>query len=88
MGPQHRRPASASRSARRAAIYDHFWSALTPEERNDPRWDPKNNIAWSTFFSRQREDMIAAYNDNGPLQENFNSEGRRRWWSAPGKNLA
>jgi hypothetical protein len=30
--------------ARRGAIYERFWS-LTPEERNDPRWDPDNHHA-------------------------------------------
>jgi hypothetical protein len=33
-------------------MYDHFWSDLTEEEGNDPRWDPDINIVWATFFIR------------------------------------
>jgi hypothetical protein len=43
--------------------------------------------AWSAFFARQHEDRLAAYDGSGPPPENFNSEGRRRWWSAPGRTL-
>ena len=71
-----------------AAIYDHYWGEMTPEERNDPRWDPANHYGWSLFFQRQREDRIAAYDGNGDPPENNNSKGRRRWWSAPGRTLA
>jgi hypothetical protein len=43
----------------RQAIYDHYLSALTPEEHNDPHWDPDNNIAWTTVLIRH---TIACYN--------------------------
>jgi hypothetical protein len=60
---------------------------LTIEERNDPQWDPDNRHAWSAFFAWQREDRFRAYDGPGPPPENFNSEGQRRWWSAPGRTL-
>jgi hypothetical protein len=49
-------PPVSTGAARQAAIYDHYWGELTPKERNDPRWDPKNHYGWSMFFRRQYED--------------------------------
>ncbi|KAM0861583.1 hypothetical protein ACQ4PT_045803 [Festuca glaucescens] len=81
-------PPVPTRSARAVAIYDHFWGQLTPEERNDPRWSPDNNHAWTAFFEGEREDRLAAYDGSGDPPANNNASGRRRWWSAPGRTLA
>jgi hypothetical protein len=59
-------PPMPVRSAQQQAIYDHFWSDLTEEEGNDPRWDPDINIVWATFFIRQCNERITAYDGNGP----------------------
>jgi hypothetical protein len=50
----HGGPPVPTGSARAVAVYDHFWDQLTPEERNDQRWSPNNDHAWTTFFQRQR----------------------------------
>jgi hypothetical protein len=40
-------------AARKAAIHRHYWEVLTPEERNDPLWDPNNEDQWTAFFTEQ-----------------------------------
>jgi hypothetical protein len=30
-------------AARQAAIHRHYYEVLTPEDRNDPLWDPNND---------------------------------------------
>ena len=36
--------------ARRAAITNHYYLELTPEQRMDPRWHPDYRPTWDTFF--------------------------------------
>jgi hypothetical protein len=87
---EHRRPPRAAHSHRQQPPGRHLWAllgTLTDEERNDPQWDPDNRHAWSAFFAWQRGDRHAVYDGSGPSPKNFNSEGRRRWWSAPGRIL-
>ena len=36
-------------SARQAAITNHFYHELTPEQRMDPQWDPDNYDTWNAF---------------------------------------
>jgi hypothetical protein len=43
-------PHGATRSA---AINQHNYEGLTPEQRADPIWDPDNIDQWSTFFTQR-----------------------------------
>jgi hypothetical protein len=48
-------------TARQVAIHRHYWEVLTPEERNDPLWDPDNKDHWTTFFTERRLAELALY---------------------------
>ena len=67
--------------ARRAAITNHYYLELTPEQRMDPRWHPDYRPTWDAFFINRRERALARYEDNGPPPSKFNEAGRRLWWS-------
>ena len=66
--------------ARRAAITNHYYLELTPEQRMDPRWHPDHRLTWDAFFINRRERALARYEENGPPRSNFNEAGRQRWW--------
>jgi hypothetical protein len=52
-------------AARHAAIHRHYYEVLTPEERNDPLWDPDNKDHWTTFFTQRRLTELAHYECQG-----------------------
>ena len=66
--------------ARRAAITNHYYFELTPEQRMDPRWGPNYYPTWDAFFINRRESALARYEGDGPPPSNFNEAGRRLWW--------
>src|SRR3954465_4036745 len=68
-------------SARQAAITNHFYHELTPEQRMDPQWDPDNYDTWNAFFANRRERDPARYEGDGPPPVNHNEAGRRLWWA-------
>ena len=68
-------------SARQAAITNHFYHELTPEQRMDPQWDPDNYDTWNAFFANRRERELARYEGDGPPPVNHNEAGRRLWWA-------
>jgi hypothetical protein len=72
---------------RNVTIYNHSWDHLTAEERNDPQWSPDNDEAWTVFFVWQRADRRATYDGNDDPSYNYIINGRRQWWSAPGRIL-
>jgi hypothetical protein len=75
-------------SAHAVVSYDHYRGHLTPEEQNDPRWSPDNDQAWTAFFGHRRVDRLVAYDCNDDPPSNYNTSGRRRWWSVPGRTLS
>ena len=66
--------------ARRAAITNHYYLELTPEQRMHPRWDPDYRPTWDAFFINRRERVLALYEGDGPPAANFNEAGHRLWW--------
>jgi hypothetical protein len=66
--------------ARRAAITNHYYLELTPEQRMDTRWHPDYRPTWDAFFINRRERALARYEEDGPPPSNFNEAGRRLWW--------
>jgi hypothetical protein len=53
-------------AARSTTIHRHYYEVLTPEEHNDPLWDPNNEDQWTTFFMERRNQELAHYEGNGP----------------------
>ena len=54
--------------ARRAAITNHYYLELTPEQRMDPRWHPDYRPTWDAFFINRRERALARYEEDGLLR--------------------
>ena len=67
-------------TARRAAITNHYYLDLTPEQRMNPRWHPDNQHTWDAFFINRRERALARHEEGGLPPSNFNEAGRRLWW--------
>jgi hypothetical protein len=67
--------------ARRAAITNHYYLELTPEQRMDSRWQPDYRPTWDAFFIERREKVLARYEEDRPRPSNFNEAGRRLWWA-------
>ena len=67
--------------ARRAAITNHYYLELTPEQRMDPRWHPDYRPTWDAFFINRRERALARYEGDGPPPSDFNEAGRQLWWA-------
>jgi hypothetical protein len=67
-------------TARRAAIINHYYLDLTPEQRMNPRWHPDNQQTWDAFFINQRERALARYQEDGLPPGNFHEADRRLWW--------
>jgi hypothetical protein len=75
-------------AARQGTIHRHYWEVLTPEERNNPLWDPDNKDQWTSFFTERRLAELAHYEGSGPLPANKNAAMRKLWWGVPGRTLA
>jgi hypothetical protein len=75
-------------AARSATIHRHYYEVLTPEEHNDPLWDPDNEDQWTTFFTERRNQELAHYEGNGPPPANRNVAAQKLWWGVPGRILA
>ena len=58
--------------ARRAAITNHYYLELTPEQRMDSRWQPDYRPTWDAFFIERREKALARYEEDRPRPSNFN----------------
>jgi len=67
--------------ARRAAITNHYYLELTPEQRMDSRWQPDYRPTWDAFFIERREKALARYEEDRPRPSNFNEACRRLWWA-------
>ena len=67
--------------ARRAAITNHYYLELTPEQRMDPGWHPDYRPTWEAFFINRRERALARYEGDGPPPSDFNEAGRQLWWA-------
>jgi hypothetical protein len=74
-------------AARQAAVHRHYYEVLTPEERNDPLWDPDNVDHWTAFFTERRLAELAHYEGNGPQSPNKNAATRKVWWGIEGRTL-
>jgi hypothetical protein len=74
-------------AARQAAAHRHYYEVLTPEERNDPLWDPDNVDHWTVFFTERRLMELAHYKGNGPSPPNKNAAARKVWWGVEGRTL-
>jgi hypothetical protein len=74
-------------AARQAAVHQHYYEVLTPEERNDPQWDPDNVDHWMTFFTERRLAELAHYKGNDPSPPNKNAPTRKVWWGVKGRAL-
>jgi hypothetical protein len=68
-------------------IHRHYYEVLTPEERNDPQWDPDNVDHWMAFFSEHRLAELAHYEGNGPPPPNKNAAARKVWLGVEGRTL-
>jgi hypothetical protein len=75
-------------AVRSASIHHHYYEVLTPEERNDPLWDPDNEDQWTTFFMERQNQELVHYEGNGPPPANQNIAARKLWWGVPGRILA
>ena len=51
---------------RRAAITNHYYLELTPEQRMDPGWHPDYRPTWEAFFINRRERALAKYEGGRP----------------------
>ncbi|KAK1698324.1 hypothetical protein QYE76_015021 [Lolium multiflorum] len=78
--PRRRRSLPSLGYARRAAITNHYYLDLTPEQRMNPRWHPDNQHTWDAFFINRRERALARYEEDGLPPGNFHEAGRRLWW--------
>jgi hypothetical protein len=74
-------------AAWQAAIHQHYRTELTPEERNNPLWDPDNEDHWTAFFTERRLAELAHCDGNGPLPLNKNATARKVWWGIEGRTL-
>jgi hypothetical protein len=72
----------------RADAHRHYWEVLTPEERNDPLWDPDKEDHWMTFFTEHRLAELAHYEGSGPPPANKNAATRKIWWGVLCRTLA
>jgi hypothetical protein len=73
---------------RSAAIHQHFYEVLMPEQRADSLWNPENNIQWNAFFRDRRQRELAHYEGGGPPPARQNAEGRQLWWGVSGRMVA
>jgi hypothetical protein len=69
-------------AARQAAIHQHYYEVLTPEERNDPlwdpdNWDPDNEDHWTAFFTERHNMELAHYEGTSPPLANKNAVARK-----------
>ena len=61
---------------------------LTPEQAADPRWRAEDNaMFWQLYFQCRHGEELADRGDNDTVEGCYNSKGRKRWWSALGRNL-
>ena len=73
-----------------AAVNTHYWRDLTPEQRQDPRWDPRNPANHGRYeeaFQRAYEEEFNRWDDPGPAPTDKNVAGREAFWSVPGRTL-
>jgi hypothetical protein len=61
---------------------------LTPEEHNDPLWDPDNDDHWKSFFMEHRLAELAHYEGSGPPPANKNDAMWKFWWGVRGRTIA
>jgi hypothetical protein len=54
-------PSVPHAAAWQAAIHRHYYKVLTPEERNDPLWDPDSKYRWTMIFTERRNKELAHY---------------------------
>ena len=73
-----------------AAVNTHYWRDLTPEQRQDPRWDPRNPAnhgRYEAAFQRAYEEDFNRWDGPGPAPTDNNVAGREAFWSVPGRTL-
>jgi hypothetical protein len=75
-------------AARQAAIHRHYYEVLTPEERNDPLWDPDNKDHWTVFFTERHNTELAHYEGTSPALANKNAVAQKLCWGVRGRTLA
>jgi hypothetical protein len=82
MEAQRRRdphPARATWRGKRAAIHQHFYVELMPEQRHDLIKDPENNIQWTNSSATSATwSWRRTYKRNGLLPAKQNLVGRPR----------
>ena len=73
-----------------AAVNTRYWRDLTPEQRQDPRWDPRNPAnhgRYEAAFQRAYEEDFNRWDGPGPAPTDKNVAGREAFWSVPGRTL-
>ena len=73
-----------------AAVNTHYWRDLTPEQRQDRRWDPRNPAnhgRYEAAFQRAYEEDYNRWDGPGPAPTDKNVAGREAFWSVPGRTL-
>jgi hypothetical protein len=78
-------PSEPHGAAHQATFHRHYYEVLTPEERNDPQWDPDNIDHWTVFFTERRLVELAHYEGNDPPPPNKNASARKVWWGVEGR---
>jgi hypothetical protein len=58
---------------------------MSDEERALLERFPDNHAAWFTYFRERYERELASYEGPPPPLPRKNANGRRRWWSGPGR---
>jgi hypothetical protein len=61
---------------------------MTDEEGAMPERYLENHSAWDAYFHERHQLELDAYDNAPPPPARLNADGRRRWWSAPRRNLA
>jgi hypothetical protein len=64
-------------AARSAAIHQHYYEGITPEQWANLIWDPDNDIHWKNFFRQRRDFELVHYEGNGPPPANKNAASRK-----------
>ena len=83
-------PTPTSRHWRDAMLH-HYWSALTTEERNDLRWEPRpaNYGRYEAELRRLHHEEMTIWHGEGPPPppRDKNSAGWWAFWSVPGRTM-
>ena len=68
----------------------HYWRELTPEQRQEPCWNPENPASAALYeaaFRRLYEEEMNRWEGGGHPPKDKNAEGREAFWGVLGRTL-